>query len=296
MRLIGIEAGGTKFVCVLGNENGEVEDRQKIPTETPELTLQSVIDFIAKHACHSPVDAIGIGCFGPVDLKVGSPTYGFITSTPKQIWRNCNIVGAVRAHFKGPIGFDTDVNAAALGELYWGRGQDCQTLIYLTVGTGIGGGLIFKNQLHHGVMHPEMGHLLIPHDYKQDPFAGVCPNHGDCLEGLASGTALKARWQVQSAMHLPPEHPAWQLESHYLAVALANYILCFSPDRIVLGGGVMGQQQLLPMIRHKTVALLNGYLQNTSIDHIEHTIVPAGLRQDSGSKGALALAKQAYLS
>lgn len=293
MRLIGIEAGGTKFVCVLGNDKGEVEDSIQIPTEMPEVTLKHVIAFIRKHEKTAPIDAIGIGAFGPIDPKRSSKTYGYITSTPKPGWANCNIVGAIKKEFPVPIWFDTDVNAAALGELYWGNGQGCKHLMYITIGTGVGGGLILNGELQHGLMHLEMGHMLIPHNREKDPYEGYCPYHKDCLEGLASGPAIKDRWKVESALLLPQDHVAWDIESDYLAYAMANCILCYSPERIILGGGVMKQPQLLPMVREKTLAFLAGYIQNRSIEHIEKTIVLAALGQEAGNIGALALAKLA---
>lgn len=292
-RLIGIEAGGTKFICVLGNETGAVFDTLEIPTETPDITLRAVLDFIRKHHAEAPLDAIGVGAFGPIDRDPESAQYGFITSTPKLAWRHCDIVGALQAECALPIGFDTDVNAAALGEFYWGHGRGCRHLLYLTVGTGIGGGVILNGKVQHGVMHAELGHLLIPHDRLKDPFTGICPNHQDCLEGLASGPAIKARWHVNSALELVPDHAAWDLESDYLAYAMANYILCFSPERIILGGGVMKQTQLLPLIQAKTQQFLGNYIQNSSVQQIEKTIVLAALGQEAGNIGALALAKEA---
>ena len=294
MRLIGIEAGGTKFVCVFGNDQGEVFDTIQIPTQTPVVTLKAVIEFIRKHQNQGALDAVGIGCFGPIDPVLGSKTYGYITSTPKPGWQNCNIVGKIHEAFDCPIGFDTDVNAAALGELYWGNGRNCQTILYITIGTGIGGGLIMSGQLQHGVMHTEMGHMRIPHDQVKDPYAGYCAYHQDCLEGLASGPSIKARWNVESALELSADHVAWDIESDYLAYAMMNCILCYAPERIILGGGVMKQPQLLPLIREKTVSFLGGYIKNKSIEHIENTIVLAALGQEAGNIGALALAKQAF--
>jgi fructokinase len=287
MQLAGIEAGGTKFVIVIGDEHGKVVAREHIPTTTTDETMPSVINFLKQHT----FSALGIACFGPIDPNPESKTYGYITSTPKLSWRNYNILGALKQAFPDtPMHFDTDVNGAALGEHYWGNGRDCKNFIYLTVGTGIGGGVMLEGKLLHGVMHPEMGHVLIPQD-ANDPFPGICPYHGNCLEGLASGPAIKARWHVESALDLAPEHPAWDFEADYLAAALMNYLLCFAPERIILGGGVMKQKQLLPLIQAKTRELLNGYLQNSSIESIEKTIVLAGLGQEAGNMGALALAK-----
>ncbi len=291
MRLAGIEAGGTKFIGVIGNERGEVIDQVDFPTETPAITLPKLIAFIAKHHAESKIDALGIGCFGPIDPCLESPTYGYITSTPKTAWQNCNIVGLFQAAFPGmPMGFDTDVNAALLGEMQWGHAVGVKDAIYLTIGTGIGGGILVNGQLLHGVMHAEVGHILLPQDRVKDPFAGCCPYHQGCLEGLASGPALKARWHVDSAMELPEDHPAWELEAEYLAVAMMNYLLCFSPKKIILGGGVMKQKHLLSLIHQKTRQLLNGYLKNASIDDLENTIVVAQLGQNAGALGSLALA------
>ena len=291
MRLAGIEAGGTKFICVIGDESGQVFERVEFPTEAPDITLAKVIDFIAKHHAHAPIDALGVGCFGPIDPRLGSKTYGYITSTPKTAWENCPIVSLLQAAFpEVPIGFDTDVNVALLGEMRWGHAVGLTDAIYLTVGTGIGGGVLVNGQLLHGVMHAEMGHVLIPHDRVKDPFSGCCPYHHDCLEGLASGPALKARWHVDSAMQLAEGHPAWELEAEYLAAALVNYLLCFSPQKIILGGGVMKQDHLLSMVQQKTRQFLQGYLKNISIDQLEETIVLAKLGQNAGALGSLAFA------
>lgn len=290
MRFAGIEAGGTKFVCVIGNEEGRISTRMQIPTTTPAETMPQVLEFLLKCHQEKPLDALGIACFGPIDPNPKSLTYGSITSTPKLAWRNFNIVEAVTKLINVPIRFDTDVNGAALGEYYWGQARGLSDFIYLTIGTGIGGGIMMDGKLLHGTMHPEMGHLFIPQDKLMDPFAGICPYHGNCLEGLASGPAIKARWNVESALDLAFDHQAWKFEAHYLAYAMANYILCFAPERIILGGGVMKQEQLLPMIHAETKKILAGYIQNQSVEHIEDTIVLAGLAQEAGNVGALALA------
>lgn len=294
MRLIGIEAGGTKFVCVLGNDTGEVLDKVQIATKDPDTTLKSVIEFIKKHHEEAPIEAIGVGAFGPIDPVLWSKTYGHITSTPKPGWQDCDIIGRLGKHFDCPMGFDTDVNAAALGELYWGNGRGCQDILYITIGTGIGGGLIMSGQLQHGVMHTELGHMRIPHDRMKDPYIGHCPYHKDCLEGLACGPAIKDRWKVESALELAFDHKAWDIESDYLAYAMTNCILCYAPERIILGGGVMKQPQLLPMIHKKTIEFLAGYIKNKSVEQIENTIVLAALGQEAGNIGALAIAKQAF--
>lgn len=289
----GVEAGGTKFVCVVGSGPDDILREERFPTTTPEATLRQTLEFFrAERAQHGRVAAIGIGSFGPVDLRTGSAGYGHITSTPKAGWSNTDIVGPIREAFGVPVGFDTDVNAAALGEWRWGAAQGLETFVYLTIGTGIGGGGLVGGKLMHGLIHPEMGHVRIPHDPQADPFAGSCPFHGDCLEGLASGPALGARWG-QPADTLPDEHPAWALQARYLALALVNFICALSPQRIVLGGGVMAQRQLFPLIHRQVKALLNDYVQAPQLlEEIEGYIVPPALGGRAGVLGALALARQ----
>jgi len=296
-RFVGIEAGGTKFVCAIGNRQGEISERTVFPTETPEIVLPKIIDYIHQQALHGKIDAIGIGCFGPLELDRKSSQYGSITATPKPGWRYFNIVEKFKNLFDLPIGFDTDVNAAALGEHYWGAAQQSDHFIYLTVGTGIGGGVMINGKLLHGALHPEMGHLLIPQDKTQDAFEGICPYHHNCLEGLASGPSLMKRWGVESALDLPPEHEAWDLEAYYLAAACANYTLTLSPQKIILGGGVMKQKNLFSKIHQLLPNLLNNYILHeniTNTDKIKDYIIPAGLGDNAGIAGAIALAVQSY--
>jgi fructokinase len=288
----GIEAGGTKFVCAIATEAGELRARAQFATTTPEATVGQAIDFFRGQ--RAPLAAVGIGSFGPVDPDPRSHTFGTITSTPKPGWQNVDIAGWVRSALGVPIGFDTDVNAAALGEHRWGAARDVHTFIYLTVGTGIGGGGMVAGRLLHGLVHPEMGHVLIPHDRAWDPFQGVCPYHGDCLEGLASGPALAARWG-QKGETLPADHPAWVLEAHYLALGLVNLIAVLSPQRILLGGGVMRQEQLFPLVRQSVQALLNRYIQTPAIlEGIQAYVAPPGLGSRAGVLGAVALALEAH--
>jgi fructokinase len=282
-----IEAGGTKFVCLVGTGPDDIHDQVRIPTTTPDATLGEAIEFLRKRA---PLQAVGIASFGPIDLRSGSPTYGFITSTPKPGWANVDIVGTVRRGLRVPVGFDTDVNAAALAEFRWGAAHGLDTFVYLTIGTGIGGGGMINGGLMHGLVHPEMGHIRIPHDLDADPFAGICPFHGDCFEGLASGPAMNARW-LKAADDLPDDHPAWMLEARYLALALVNFICTLSPERIVLGGGVMSREHLFPLIRHEVSELLNHYVRADAIvRHLDQFIVPPCLGSNAGVLGALALA------
>jgi len=290
----GIEAGGTKFVCAVGSGPGDIRAEIRFPTTQPDATIGKAIEFFqAQEAIHGHLAAIGIAAFGPVDPRPESPTYGYITSTPKPGWANTDILGRVCETYPLPVGFDTDVNGAALGEWMWGSARGLDTFIYLTIGTGIGGGGMVGGQLMHGLIHPEMGHTLLPHDRQVDPFEGSCPFHKDCFEGLASGPSLEKRWG-QQAETLPPDHPAWEIEAGYIASGLANLILTLSPQRVLLGGGVMEQRRLLPMVRNHVVHLLNGYVRSPVIEqHIDTYIVPPALGSQAGVLGAIALGRTA---
>jgi fructokinase len=294
----GIEAGGTKFVCAIGDVSGKIGERVVIPTTTPEETMGKVIEFFRAIHSKTPLSAIGVASFGPIDPAPNSPYFGYITTAPKPGWGHFNIVGSLKMVFDLPIGFDTDVNGAAIGEARWGNGQGFDTLVYWTVGTGIGAGGMVSGQLIHGLIHPEMGHTFVPQDKNRDPFKGVCPFHGNCLEGLATGPAIEERWQVKSATRdLPPEHPAWDLEAEYLSYAMANCIMTLSPQRIIIGGGVMNNKDLYGIIHEKTVKLLNGYIKHKAIlEDISDYIVPPGLKDNSGICGAIALAEQSFYS
>jgi fructokinase len=284
----GIEVGGTTFVCAVAGDDGELLDETTFPTTVPDQTIEKAIKFLQGQG---DLAAIGISCFGPVDLDPDSPTYGTITTTPKPDWANTDIVGRIRQALDVPVGFDTDVNGAALGEHRWGAAQGLDTFVYLTIGTGIGGGGMINGQLMHGLVHPEMGHMRLPHDFDRDPFAGGCPFHGDCLEGLANGPAIKDRWE-QRPETLPPAHPAWALEAHYIALGIVNLVCILSPQRVILGGGVMQQAQLFPMIRSEVQQLLNGYVKAEAIlERVDAYIVPPALGDHAGVKGAIALAQ-----
>lgn len=290
----GIEAGGTKFVCVV-TRGKEVLAETRFPTTTPKETMNRVVEFFQdqNQQLPQPISALGVACFGPIDPSPDSPTFGNITTTPKPGWANTPIARPLEEIFGVPVAIDTDVNAAAVGEGVWGAAQGLTDFLYLTIGTGIGGGGVFHGKPLHGLIHPEMGHVRIPHDWQRDPYPGHCPYHGDCLEGLACGPAIQARWGVPGDQ-LPADHPAWALEAHYIALALHSFICTLSPQRIILGGGVMQQSQLFPMIRAETVKLLNGYVQSpTILKETDHYIVPPGLGNRAGVLGAIALAQQA---
>ena len=292
----GIEAGGTKFVCVVTDEEKNILAETRFPTTTPQETLGRVFDFFEQQnneALPEPISALGVACFGPIDPNPASRKYGYITTTPKPGWADTPVTEPLQKMFGIPVAIDTDVNAAAVGEGKWGAAQGLDDFLYMTIGTGIGGGGVVHGKPLHGLVHPEMGHIRIPHDKERDPYAGFCPFHGDCFEGLAAGPAVKGRWGVPGDQ-LPADHPAWELEAHYIAFALHSLICALSPQRIILGGGVMQQEHLFPLIRAEVVKSLKGYVQSPAIiQAIDHYIVPPGLGGRAGVLGAVALAQQA---
>ena len=289
MKLYGaLEAGGTKMVCAIGDENGNILERISIPTRTPAETMGPMIDFFRGKG----IRALGIGCFGPVDLKKGSRTYGYITSTPKLAWQNYPIVAEFEKALGVPVGFDTDVHAAALGDATWGCTRDVENSIYITVGTGVGVGVIIGGKPYHGMLHPEGGHILLAR-HPDDPMVGSgCPFHENCLEGLAAGPSLEKRWGIKGA-ELTGRKEVWQLEAYYIGQALAGYILILSPERIVLGGGVTHQEGLLALIRQETAKQLAGYIRTAAIDHLDSYIVGVSLNDNQGVMGAVKLAMDA---
>jgi fructokinase len=290
-----VEAGGTKFVCAAGSSPDRILERIRIPTETPEKTLAAAVDFLkAAEKTHGKIRALGVSSFGPVDLAESSPTYGYITTTPKPGWRNTDILGAFRKAFPAlPIGFDTDVNGAALGEARWGAARGLDAVLYITVGTGIGGGFLLRGRPLHGLLHPEMGHIRVPHDLARDPFLGGCPWHGDCLEGLASGAALEKR-AGRPARDIAPRDPLWDIEAGYLAAAAVNFTLTLSPEIIIMGGGVLNAPGLLAKIRTRAALLLNGYIAAEALlTNLDAYIVSPGLAGLSGLAGSFALARRA---
>lgn len=287
----GIEAGGTKFVCMVGTGPEGVIREGRFPTTHPDETLRQVIAFFEPFARRNELAAIGIGSFGPLDLNPDSPSFGTITTTPKTEWIQFDLRGRVQRALDLPVAFETDVNAAAFGEHAWiPENRSLDPFIYVTIGTGIGVGILVHGRPLHGMVHAEAGHFALPHDRGKDPFLGICPYHGDCLEGLASGPAMKARWG-QEAERLPDSHPGWELEAEYIALGLANLIYAFSPQRIVLGGGVAQHVGLHQAVRGQVQRILNGYIHSPRIlDSIDEFIVPPGLGNRSGVLGAIALA------
>ena len=284
MRLGALEAGGTKMVLAVGDENGNIFERISIPTQTPEETMPEMISYFKK----KEIEALGIGCFGPIDLSSDSPTYGYITSTPKLEWQKFDIVGAFIEALHVPVGFDTDVNASALGEATFGitKGLDCS--LYLTVGTGIGAGIYMDGSLLHGMLHPEAGHIMMRR-HTADEYEGACPFHKDCFEGLASGPAIEERWGMK-AVELADRPEVWEMEAYYIAQALVNYSMVLSPRRMVLGGGVMKQEQLFPLVRKYFAHLMAGYVRTKELEDLNSYIVPCSLNDNQGIMGCLQLA------
>jgi len=288
----GIEAGGTKFVCVVGSGPNDIVEEIRFPTtQAAEETIRRAIAFFAPYIHNANLTAIGIATFGPVDLNPVSPTYGCITTTPKPGWSQVDLRGIVKRALDLPVAFETDVNAAAFGEYYWTPANRClDPFVYITIGTGIGVGVLVNGRPVHGLVHPEAGHFSIPHDKEMDPFTGICPYHKDCLEGLASGPAMTERWG-QDVKTLPDSHPAWELEAEYIALALVNLTYAYSPQRIVLGGGVSLHPGLHKSVRQKVQQILNGYIQSPVVlEKIDEYIVPPTLGNRSGVLGAIAMA------
>lgn len=284
MILGALEAGGTKMVCAIGDEGGHIFDKKTFPTNDPSITMPSLTEYFASHA----IKALGIGCFGPIDLDVHSTTYGTITSTPKQAWRYFPIVDSFCHSLSVPIGFDTDVNASLLGEASFGALQGISDSLYITIGTGIGAGIMSNKKLLHGMLHPEAGHILLQ-KHPSDSSESVCPFHSHCFEGLASGPAILKRYGIEASL-LPPSHEAWEMEAYYIGQALTNYILILSPKKIVLGGGVMNQRHLFPLIHKEVKSQLANYIATKELSNLADYIIPPICNDNQGILGALQLA------
>lgn len=284
----GVETGGSWCVCALGRGPEEILAEEQFPTTEPEATLSRIVDFFRRHP---KPKAIGIGSFGPVDLDRDSPTWGYVTTTPKPGWRYVSVASAIQDRLRIPVRFETDVAAAAVGEHRWGAGRGAAALCYLTVGTGIGAGLLFDGRPWHGLVHPEVGHIRIPHDRDEDQFPGSCPAHGDCWEGLAAGTAIAQRWQI-APDRIPGDHPAWTLEAEYLALGILSIVLVASPQRVIVGGGVVECRPLLELVRPRLGELMAGYLDTPLLgERIDSYLVSPQCGDRAGVLGAIALAQ-----
>lgn len=290
-----IEAGGTKFICAIGTGPNDIRNRIKIPTRSAEETLDAVAKYFANIvADHGRLDAIGVGCFGPVDIDRSSKTFGTILSTPKPGWSGVDIVREIMTRTDAPVVIDTDVNCALMGEAAYGAGRGLRDIVYVTVGTGIGGGIMSGGRILYGTSHPEIGHMLMPKQPDDASFAGVCPYHKDaCIEGLASGPAIRRRWGAYS-YDLPIDHEAWDLQARYVAALCHNIMFMLAPERIILGGGVMAQRHLFSIIRQRLHQYVQGYgaIAHSCVD-LEKVIVPPKLDGDAGILGAFQIAAAA---
>ena len=278
-----LEAGGTKMVCAIGDADKNIIDRISIPTGTPDQSLPAMIDYFKKY----DISALGIGTFGPADINPNSPTYGSIMRSPKKDWEGFSLYKAFTDALGCLVVVDTDVNAAAWGEYLYGALKGLNSGMYLTVGTGIGGGIISDGRLIHGMEHPETGHILIPRRTGDD-IPCTCRFHQSCVEGLASGPMLERRTGMKGK-DIPAASAVWELEACYIAAALVNYTMCYSVERIVLGGGVMDNKFLFPMIRNYYTELLSGYIDMPQVKDTDTYIVPAGLEGNQGIIGAMNL-------
>lgn len=287
MKIGALEGGGTKMVLAVCDENGRILDRTSIPTETPEVTMPKMIAYFKEHE----VDALGIGFFGPIQLNQDSAEYGCMGNTPKAAWRGYPVYRTFRDALQIPIGLDTDVNAAALGEAAFGITKGLENSVYITIGTGVGVGVITNGKLLHGMMHPEGGHMLVAR-HPQDTYEGKCSCHQYCLEGMAAGPAIEARWGSK-AYDLADRKEVWELEAYYVAQGLVNLILMLSPERIVLGGGVMHQTHVMELIRSKTLELMGGYMTTPQLQDIENYIVLPSLNDNQGILGCAKLGMNA---
>ncbi len=283
-----LEAGGTKMVCAIGDENGHIKEMKTFPTTTPEETMPLLIGFFQQY----PIEALGIGCFGPIDLNKMSPTYGYITSTPKLAWQNFDICGVFRDKFNIPIGFDTDVNGSCLGEMTYGAAKGLHSVAYITVGTGVGVGICVDGVLLHGMMHGEAGHMLVK-KHPSDTFLGACPFHGDCIEGMCAGGSIEKRYGIKSYL-LKDTDIVWSYTGYYIAQLIVNLILTVSPQRVLLGGGVMKQKQLFPIIREQVPQILNRYVKTKELDDMNQYIVEPECKDQQGVLGALLLGYEAF--
>lgn len=278
--------GGTKMVCAIIDDNNNIIDKTTIDTTSPKETLLKIVDFFKE----KDIVSLGLGSFGPIDLNVNSKTYGYITESPKLDWRNTDIVGYFKNHFNIPIGFDTDVNAACLGEVMYGAGKGFNNVIYGTIGTGIGFGIYLNGQLHHGLMHPETGHMIL-RNREDDKYEGCCPYHKCCFEGLASGTSMKERWGIP-AEEMNKNDKAFELEAYYIAQGLVNCVMSYSPEKIILGGGVMHNEKLFPLIRKELLKQLAGYIaKDEIIKDIDNYVVEPLLNDNQGIIGACELGR-----
>ena len=291
----GVEAGGTKFICALGDSSGCVLDEVRIETREPIMTFADIERFFKENA-QGTIKALGIGSFGPLDLDPASPYYGSLTTTPKTQWCGINMVQKLNTMLGVPVSIDTDVNCAALGEAVAGNAVGLDSFCYITVGTGIGVGIFVNGRPLAGTNHAEVGHIRIPRHPLDSQFAGTCPFHGDCIEGLACGPSIKARWSEEPA-GMPEEHPAWEIEADYVASLCVNLTYTVRPQRIILGGGVFQNDWLYGRVRDALQQKLASYALSPVERKLEKYIMPPGASEHPpGLIGAMELARKAIAS
>jgi len=277
------------MICAVGTEDGVLLDQTIIPTRGPKETMEDVIAYFRD----KEIEALGIASFGPVDIHKNSDTYGYILDTPKEAWQHFNLLGTIRDALQVPVELETDMNGACLGELTFGCARGLDSVVYVSIGTGIGAGIAVNGQLLHGMIHPEAGHMLLRR-HPRDGYEGSCPFHATCFEGLASGPAIAERWG-RPAEELHNNATVWEMESHYIAQAMVNLILIMSPRVIILGGGVMKNEALFPMIRKRVKKILNEYLNTDELQNLDQYIVPASLKGNQGVMGCIELARRALV-
>lgn len=279
-----VEAGGTKMICAVADDQMTIIDQIAIPTTTPQETLAQIFVFFDRYS----LVAMGVGSFGPIGVDPAKESYGYILATPKKGWTDFDFLGSLKERYKIPFAWTTDVNAAAYGELKQGAAKGKTSCIYLTVGTGIGAGVVVNGEIFQGNSHPEMGHIRVKR-HPSDDYEGTCPYHGDCLEGLAAGPSLEARTGIKG-QELPEDHPIWGIQAYYIAQALMNYTLTLTPEKIILGGGVMNQEHLLQKIRQQFTEQMAGYMETPEVNEY---IARWALPNQSGIIGSLLLGKDA---
>lgn len=292
--LAGVELGGTKCVCILGTGPDDIRAQERLATTDPASTLsriESILD--GWRAQHGAFSALGVASFGPLDLKPGSPTHGFIMATTKPVWAHTDVAGRLARKLRVPVEVDTDTNGAALAEGQWGAAQGLKNFAYITVGTGVGVGLIVNGGTVFGCNHTELGHLRVARPAGDD-WPGACTFHGACVEGLASGPAIEARVGM-SADRIPADHAVWGSVAYALGQLLHGLVLSTAPERILIGGGVMSSQaHLFPRVRQELQRSLNGYVEVDEVmKGLDRYVVPPGLGTQAGPLGALALAANA---
>ena len=290
-QIAGVELGGTKAVAVLAR-GGDILARVRIATTSPAETLGALRETLGAWRAREGFDALGIASFGPLRLAPRATDYGMMLATPKKGWSGAHIIGPLTEGFDCPSLIDTDVNAAALAEWRWGAGKCLESLCYLTIGTGLGGGILIDGRPVHGALHPEVGHIRLRRA-PGDDFAGVCPFHGDCAEGLVAGPALRARFG-RPGEDISPGDPRWSFVAHDIAALIAALLLAISPQKILIGGGIaLGRPYLLDLVRAEVAANIAGYLPHISSATVEELIALPALGENAGPLGAIALGEAA---